>query len=57
MQKPHEFKPPIVDIGIHPGGHRILVMPDVVSDTFAGSKLVRPKTQKEREQVAQESGS
>lgn len=53
----HEFKPPTEDIGIHPCGHRVLVFPDPVEDTFAGSTLVRPMTQKEREQVAQETGT
>jgi co-chaperonin GroES (HSP10) len=53
----HEFKPATENIGIHPTGHRVLIFPDPVDDTFAGSKIVRPQTQRDREQVAQETGT
>lgn len=52
----HEFKPATENIGVHPCGHRVLVRPDEIEDTFAGTAIVRPMTQKEREQVAQETG-
>lgn len=52
----HEFKPAIENIGLHPCGHRVLVCPDPIENTFSGTKIVRPMTQMEKEQVAQETG-